>query len=443
MKGFWIKTDMAVTEHDDRQIDIQSLAGHLLAAIPFLVLAYTFLIWPLVYGRSVEGNVIENIVASSPDASSNALLNRIYLPIVFVLSLGLTFLRGSRITIPFRDPAMLGLFAVLTGFAISLLWSDYAGIGLRRLVVQCFIVGSIMLACFGAPKPMRIFDILFLFAGFLVVLNLAVVVIKPPGPLGHEGIYPQKNYLGLVAVTSSLFALYKVIFGRGLWRIAGGFVWLAALVLLLASQSKTSLGLAFLAPAAALGVAIFAHQMRLWPGLTVFAAIGFLLFAFFFGEAAFIWNFGSLAQAIFGDPTLTSRTEIWAFASDMISQRPLFGYGFGSFWSTGDTGPVARLAPGFIARLNHSHNGYYDTIIQVGFIGFVLFLAFLFCLLNTAGAAVRRRFKLSWLFLTFVIYVMSSNLMETSYFYGFGSSTTLLLVALTLAAREKMEAAEE
>jgi len=31
-------------------------------------------------------------------------------------------------------------------------------------------------------------------------------------------------------------------------------------------------------------------------------------------------------------------------------------------------------------------------------------------------------------------------LMETSYFYGFGSSTTLMLVALTLAAREKMEA---
>ena len=81
-------------------------------------------------------------------------------------------------------------------------------------------------------------------------------------------------------------------------------------------------------------------------------------------------------------------------------------------------------------------------IIQVGFIGFALFLAFLFCLLNTAGAAVRRRFKLAWLFLTIVIYVMSSNLMETSYFYGFGSSTTLLLVALTLAAREKMEAAE-
>ena len=442
MKRFWIETDMAIAEHNDRQIDIQSLAGHLLAAIPFLVLAYTFLIWPLLYGRSVEGNFVENIIASSPDASSNALLNRVYMPFVFVLSLGLIFLQGNRITIPFRDPAILGLFAVLAGFAISLLWSDYAGIGLRRLVVQCLIVGSIMLACFGAPKPMRIFDILFLFACFLVVLNLAAVVIKPAGPLGHEGIYPQKNYLGLVAVTSSLLALYKVIFGRGLWRIAGGFVWLAALVLLVASQSKTSLGLAFLAPAAALGVAALAHQMRLWSGLIVFAAIGFLLFAFFFGEAAFIWSFSSLAQAIFGDPTLTSRTEIWAFASDMINQRPLFGYGFGSFWSTGDTGPVARLAPGFIARLNHSHNGYFDMVIQVGFVGFALFLAFLFCLLNTAGAAVRRRFKLAWLFLTLVIYVMSSNLMETSYFYGFGSSTTLLLVALTLAAREKMEAAE-
>lgn len=441
MKSFWIETGMAVAEHDHRQIDIQALAGHLLAAIPFLVLAYTFLIWPLLYGRSVEGNLIENIIASSPEASSNALLNRVYLPLVFVLTLGLYFLQGKRINIPFRDPAIVGLFVVLIVFALSLLWSDYASIGLRRLVVQCFIVGSIMLACFGAPKPMRIFEILFLFTGFLIVLNLVAVVIKPAGPLGHEGIYPQKNYLGLVAVTSSLLALYKIAFGRGLWRVAGGFVWLASLVVLVASQSKTSLGLAFLAPAAGLGVAIIAHQMRLWSGLIVFVAIGLLLFAYFFGEVAFIWDFSSLAQTIFGDPTLTSRTEIWAFSGDMINQRPLLGYGFGSFWSTGDTGPVARLAPGFVARLNHSHNGYYDMIIQVGLVGFVVFLIFLFCLLNTAGAAVRRRFKLSWLFLTLVIYVMSSNLMETSYFYGFGSSTTLLLVALTLAAREKMEAA--
>jgi len=247
MKSFWIETRMAVAEHDDRQIDIQALAGHLLAAIPFLVLAYTFLIWPLLYGRSVEGNLIENIIASSPEASSNALLNRVYLPLVFVLTLGLFFLQGKRINIPFRDPAIVGLLVVIIVFALSLLWSDYASIGLRRLVVQCFIVVSIMLACFGAPKPMRIFEILFLFTGFLIVLNLVAVVI--------------------------------------------GFVWLASLVVLVASQSKTSLGLAFLAPAAGLGVAIIAHQMRLWSGLIVFVAIGLLLFAYFFGEVAFIWDF--------------------------------------------------------------------------------------------------------------------------------------------------------
>ena len=431
---------MTIAEENHSRMDVQSLAGHLLAFIPLLVIAYTFLIWPLFYGRSVEGDFIANITATSPDASSNVLLNRIYLPAVFMLSLGLFVLQGKRVAIPFSDPAMLGLFAVLAFFAASLLWSDFSGIGLRRLVVQCFIVGSIMLACFGTPRPMRIFDILFIFAAFLMLLNLAAIAIKPAGPLGHEGIYPQKNYLGLVAVTSSLLALYKIVLGRGLWRLAGCLVWLAALVTLVASQSKTSLGLAFLAPATGLGIAIIVHQIRIISGLVMCVATGFILLLFWFGETAFIWDFSSLAGAIFGDPTLTSRTEIWAFSSDMIDLRPWLGYGFGSFWSTGDNGPVALLAPGFIARLNHSHNGYFDIIIQIGYFGFVVFLIFLFCLLNTAGAAIRRHFGLAWLFLTLSIYVMSSNLMETSYFYGFGSSTTLLMVALTLAAREKMEA---
>ncbi len=41
-----------------------------------------------------------------------------------------------------------------------------------------------------------------------------------------------------------------------------------------------------------------------------------------------------LMEAIMPDATFTGRTEIWQLGLQAVSQRPLTGYGYSTFWGT-------------------------------------------------------------------------------------------------------------
>src|SRR5512134_769809 len=67
------------------------------------------------------------------------------------------------------------------------------------------------------------------------------------------------------------------------------------------------------------------------------------------------------------DPTLTKRTVIWAFALQMIEARPLLGYGYGVFWDS----------VGSVAGVVNAHNGYLTVILDLGFVGALIFAVLL------------------------------------------------------------------
>ncbi|MGA7521123.1 MAG: O-antigen ligase [Acidobacteriaceae bacterium] len=71
------------------------------------------------------------------------------------------------------------------------------------------------------------------------------------------------------------------------------------------------------------------------------------------------------------DPTLSGRTDLWAFAADAVRQRPWLGYGYSAFW-VGPGGDAIRAAVGWDAP--HSHNGLLDLSLDIGLLGVVLFL---------------------------------------------------------------------
>jgi O-antigen ligase len=75
---------------------------------------------------------------------------------------------------------------------------------------------------------------------------------------------------------------------------------------------------------------------------------------------------GQMAGAIGKDPTLTDRTEIWAFVLGMHT-NPLVGTGYESFW-------MGRRLQYFWqnagqGRLNEAHNGYLEVYLNLGIIG--------------------------------------------------------------------------
>jgi O-antigen ligase len=75
------------------------------------------------------------------------------------------------------------------------------------------------------------------------------------------------------------------------------------------------------------------------------------------------------------DATFTGRTDIWEFAMSSLALRPLLGYGFAAFWGTDS---IERLIKNdqieWAATASHSHNGYLDSALTMGFPGLVLII---------------------------------------------------------------------
>jgi O-antigen ligase len=86
-----------------------------------------------------------------------------------------------------------------------------------------------------------------------------------------------------------------------------------------------------------------------------------------------LFNWVELLGFFDRDPTLSARTLIWNYVIvSKIPAHPYLGYGKGTFWSSD------ILTSGFESAANHipshAHNGFLDLILEVGLIGFSIFL---------------------------------------------------------------------
>jgi O-antigen ligase len=76
-------------------------------------------------------------------------------------------------------------------------------------------------------------------------------------------------------------------------------------------------------------------------------------------------------------PTAAGRFEVWPLALDLISDKPIFGYGFGiEDKLLGLKGFVLHEHPG-----GYFHNSYLGMMLQLGILGFIIFFGPLFMLL--------------------------------------------------------------
>lgn len=62
------------------------------------------------------------------------------------------------------------------------------------------------------------------------------------------------------------------------------------------------------------------------------------------------------------DASLTGRTDLWAIATDLISQNPIGGYGYGAFWVN------ERFAPQHfeVIRAGNAAPSFHNFLADVG-----------------------------------------------------------------------------
>ena len=340
----------------------------------------------------------------------------------------------------------LALLAFLSFTLLSVIWSDFPFIAFKRWFRDLGIY-LMILVVLSDPRPVEAVRTVLRRLAFLMV-PLSILLIKYYSAIGKHysywtgeaefvGAATSKNMLGLLCLISGLFFFWDTVTRwterkqRRVKRIL--FVNLAfigmTLWLMRLAQSTTS----YVCLMIGCLVIVAAHTRffkRRPTALKVFVPALFCLYL--------ILNFGlnmngSMAQAVGKDPTMTDRTKIWAFVLGMHT-NPLVGTGYQSFW----LGPRLEYfwMHSGLGHINEAHNGYLEVYLELGLLGIIVLLGFLFAGYRTICRGLTSRSDLAILglatWLTLLFYNMSEAAFENGLLW-----TMLMFGAIALPKRIK------
>jgi O-antigen ligase len=309
-----------------------------------------------------------------------------------------------------RDRALVLLLALI---AVSLAWSVSPEISLKRAAA---LLGTSLVGLYLATRYTRS-DLLRLIAwalGAAIVLSIATLLFAPTLAIdtstpeeGIRGIFSQKNVHGRVmALSFVVWLIYAGTHPRERW-LALTFAALS-LGLLVLSNSKTGL-VVCLTLVVLLGLALLARVRH--SGALAVLCIAVLAIG---GVAiGLIGSVEGVLDALGRNVTLTGRTQLWELVFDRILDRPWLGYGYGGFW-LGWEGPSREVWAATNWYPPNAHDGYLDTLLDVGVGGLLLLLISLVGSTRRALALLIERDTLDAGFpLIFIGYFVLSNVTET------------------------------
>lgn len=309
--------------------------------------------------------------ASGAQAEGGDIVNQLGFGMLGIAALGgmLCFAQPRRLAALF-SPWWLLMIAFL---GISVMIAPNPDIVVRSMAFT--IIGMLaMAAVIAMPRDadglsttfatMSIVVLVLCYFGVVFLSSVAVHSansVEPQHAGFWRGSFSHKNVAGPVMAFLSFIGFY--LYRRG-WRGIGGFVFVAAMLFLVQTGSKTT---AALVPAAIIVVA--APSLVGMRRLTVLL---FLLAIAVTGVATLgiemIAPLKAYMSENYPDFTYTGRTSLWAFLIEAIEQAPWVGYGFESFWGS----PVVLdTIPPFdrdwdIRFIVNGHNGYLDVAATMG-----------------------------------------------------------------------------
>lgn len=332
-------------------------------------------------GVLLAGFIIYTFVGTRPFAEASVAERLDGNPLDRLMVFGLFGLALLTLAIHWRASLVMGLKTIpllaLTGFCfLSMFWSDYPGLTLRRALLLIFL--TVIAAGIAASlQDLRRFHTWW-FVGLtgVILFNLVGTVLFPGTAItdiGVRGLYTQKNVAGLVAMITVICGATWMLGARGARPVVLALLaLLPTLFFLVITKSKTSIGLTGLALVVIAGMAL---AERLGPrfillmiGLCL-TGVAALLVVF----ALYDFDLDLFLTATMGDSSFTGRDELWAFAWRAAQERFWFGHGYGAFWDVGlAADPLNRLEPGTwlgdveIGTINQAHNGYLELWLHIG-----------------------------------------------------------------------------
>jgi len=347
--------------------------------------------------------------------------NQVVYLFLFFSSLVILSKRFDKILSLIRSEKYLSIFILLC--LLSAVWSDYHFLSFKRSF-QLFVMFLVIVEALVNIDPKVLLKQLKIVVSIYLFYNLYACRFIPAAidPVfgTWRGIEVQKNWLAqnsLYCLLSSIvfFSLDKT----RLTKLYDSVLILISVLIIYKAHSSTNLIAVVIIVFMGIVFQIESVFKNLWIGRSI---LGFV-FLFILTLSGIFLIFSSevfgLIPGYFGkDLTFSGRVDIWDFVWNDIEKQFLLGYGFATYWIMGSSRIeiFASYFEGFM--VNSAHNGFLEIMLQLGVVGFILFL---FPII----AYIYRMFKLnSNLAILIFISIMTLNYFESILFkVGLGITT--------------------
>jgi O-antigen ligase len=345
------------------------------------------------------------------------------------------------------------LLVLLALALLSTTWSIEPGITMTRIVA----LATIYIICWACVMvgwyEQRYQEILRSFFTALMVGSLIFGIVAPT--LAKErgigislegawhGLLAQKNGLGHAACITILLWWHAWLANQAkFWRFAAGSG--AAIACLLLSRSSTSVFAALFSIGLLLLLLKGPKGKRRYMVLTVVAFAAVLLF-YSLAVLNVIPGSEAVVQPLVAltgkDMTFSGRTQIWSIIQQHIAQAPILGTGYGAYW-------IGRVPTSpsyvFITRMSsfyptEAHNGYLDIINDLGYVGLLCLLGFLFVFLRQSLALLKIDYVQATLYLALLFEELINNMSESEWLSATSFSFVTLILGTFALARALLD----
>jgi len=278
-------------------------------------------------------------------------------------------------------------FCIENGFIILCVLSVFSSIGSDHFIYSLRLVIQVYLfICLNryfsrsydnsfCLKALEIYLFLVMFLSMFYVFFLPDYGVSKDLDLisRWQGVFDQKNMLGLVSLLATVFFAYKFSYKTD--SKAYLVFSLLSLVLVYQSGSTTSLTLALVSIGLIFSSRDIEKRIRVWTAIFAFSIPILVMYLALSGDV-----FPILGK----DTSFSGRDLIWLFSFEKFDIFSLYGSGLGHFADTISKDPyVMRSIIGF--SVYSPHSGYIDILISLGVLGFLIFLYYLFFFVRTGG----------------------------------------------------------
>jgi O-antigen ligase len=406
-------------------------------------LALSVLFW-LIFYLNLPDNLNGYAGNGGEVETANSMARNIKVGMI-ILSVYLIASRWSALRL-FAKNINVGAAVILLLAPLSALWSIDPSATLLRFVSLASIVLVCVAACVNGWHRRRFQQLALPPLMFILIASLVVGIALPDRitEIGTDlsqkdawhGITHGKNEFGMIASFGTIicFNSWLAREGRGYWAFAGSVV---SVVCLMLSRSNTS-QFATLVGVGSMALLMRVSAIRQRHATIVVLGLAATILLYELAIQDVIPGVNTLLAPIMTltgkDATFSARTFIWKIIKDHIQGAPYLGTGYGAYW----LGPL-RTSPSYIfVSLMYfypmeAHNGYLDMVNDLGMLGLVCLLLFLFWYMRQALQLLRIDPTQAALYIGLLLQEMVINMSESDWLSRTNTFAVLLFATACLS----------